>query len=638
MTVLENISIGRRLTIGFASILIIIAGLSAISVEKVRSINDDLTTINDVNSVKQRYAINFRGSVHNRAIALRDVTLVGADELNATITDIEKLSEDYAKSAAPLDGLMSSGTVDEEEQRILATIKETEFKTLPLIKLVIDRQKAGDFAGAHTALMTQARPQFNEWLRQINQFIDLEEKKNKEIGTSARQVADTFTVVTLALCAGAVLLGIGIAAWVIRSIRPLHLLTQVMGRMADGDFATSIPSADRRDEIGDIARAVQVFRQSGIERDRLQAQAGAFQAELDSKLKTTELAFEAASSGQKAVVAKMAEALARLAEGDLTVRVEASGDPAYATLLNDFNTAVGTLSSTMGDISEAAKTMTVSVAEISASSEDLSQRTERQAASLEETAAALDEITATLKKTSEGSTHARSIVATAKTNAEQSGDIVRRAVTAMSAIEQSAQQVSQIIGVIDEIAFQTNLLALNAGVEAARAGDAGRGFAVVASEVRALAQRSAEAAKEIKTLISASSQQVDEGVSLVGETGKALERIAAQVTEINVVVTEIAASTEEQSTALREVNTAINQMDQVTQQNAAMVEESTAASHSLNQETDVLAKLIGRFQIGQPVDVSKPVRKPRLVTQLKAVGRGGVMRKTEPARDGWQAF
>jgi len=237
--------------------------------------------------------------------------------------------------------------------------------------------------------------------------------------------------------------------------------------------------------------------------------------------------------------------------------------------------------------------------DMSTASDDLSHRTEQQAASLEQTAAALDEITATVKKSAEGATHARQVVAAADGDAKKSAIVVRQAVEAMDAIAKSAQQISQIIGVIDEIAFQTNLLALNAGVEAARAGDAGRGFAVVASEVRALAQRSAEAAKEIKGLISTSATQVDHGVKLVGETGKSLERIMAQVTEINDVVGAIAAGAKEQATGLDEVNSAVNQMDQVTQQNAAMVEQSTAASRSLSQETAQLAGLVGQFRIGQ---------------------------------------
>ena len=292
-------------------------------------------------------------------------------------------------------------------------------------------------------------------------------------------------------------------------------------------------------------------------------------------------------------------ALARLADGDLTQSIEKPFAPTFDKLRIDFNAAHEKLRSTLCRVAESTGSIESGSHEISNASNDLSRRTEQQAASLEETAAALDEITATVKKTSVGSTDAQAAVANAKTNAEQSSEIVGRAIKAMGTIEQSSTKISQIIGVIDEIAFQTNLLALNAGVEAARAGEAGRGFAVVASEVRALAQRSAEAAKEIKSLISASTRQVRDGVALVDETGHALGRILEKVGEINTVVSEIALSTQEQATALQQVNTAINQMDQVTQQNAAMVEESTAAAHSLKMEIKDLASLIAQFRLGQ---------------------------------------
>jgi methyl-accepting chemotaxis protein len=281
--------------------------------------------------------------------------------------------------------------------------------------------------------------------------------------------------------------------------------------------------------------------------------------------------------------------------------------------------------------------------EISTAADDLSRRTEQQAASLEETAAALGEITNTVRKTAAGATHARQAVSTAKSDAEKGGEVVRQAVNAMSGIEKSSQQIGQIIGVIDEIAFQTNLLALNAGVEAARAGDAGRGFAVVASEVRALAQRSADAAKEIKSLISTSTAQVEDGVELVGETGKALERIFSQIAEIDTIVSEIATSAQDQATGLQEVNTAVTQMDQVTQQNAAMVEESTAASHTLSQETEELTRLIGRFQIGAQAERDEPrqkqAQKPRAA--LKTVvsrSSGNAALKPQAQSDEWEEF
>jgi methyl-accepting chemotaxis protein len=253
----------------------------------------------------------------------------------------------------------------------------------------------------------------------------------------------------------------------------------------------------------------------------------------------------------------------------------------------------------MSAISADIQAIHAATGEIATAADDLSRRTERQASSLEETAAALEEITITVEKTAEGAKHAREVVSTTKVDADKSADVVREAMTAMSGIDTSSKQISQIIGVIDEIAFQTNLLALNAGVEAARAGDAGRGFAVVASEVRALAQRSAEAAKEIKSLISASTAQVDQGVRLVAQTGEALGRIVAQVIEINGVIADIAASAQEQATGLQQVNIAIIEIDQVTQKNVAMVEETTAASHALADQTEELGRLISRYRTKQ---------------------------------------
>jgi methyl-accepting chemotaxis protein len=309
-------------------------------------------------------------------------------------------------------------------------------------------------------------------------------------------------------------------------------------------------------------------------------------------------------------VATVGAAMSRLAEGDLEARITKNLMPSLENLRTDFNAAAEVLQSALQQVSGAVFTIQSGTGEISTSARDLSRRTEQQAASLEETAAALDQITATVQKTASGALHARKVVATASGDAEKSGDIVRHAVAAMDGIEKSSQEIGQIIGVIDEIAFQTNLLALNAGVEAARAGDAGRGFAVVASEVRALAQRSADAAKEIKRLITTSGRQVADGVSLVGDAGNALERISGQVAEINTVVAEIAASAQEQAAGLSQVNVAINQMDQMTQQNAAMVEETTAVSESLAHEGHDLAQLISRFKVGRAAPVAAPAAPP----------------------------
>ena len=308
------------------------------------------------------------------------------------------------------------------------------------------------------------------------------------------------------------------------------------------------------------------------------------------------------------VVDGLARGLKQLSDGDLTARLQQAFPSKYEALRADFNRAAEQLELTLAGIVSSAGTIRSGASEIASAADDLSRRTEQQAAGLEETAAALDEITATVRKTATGAKAAADVVLAARGDAQTSGDVVQQAVAAMSEIEQSAQEISQIIGVIDEIAFQTNLLALNAGVEAARAGEAGRGFAVVASEVRALAQRSAEAAKEIKALISASSQQVGSGVHLVGQTGEALQRIVGRVAEIDTLVGEIAASAQEQSLGLAQVNTAVNQMDQVTQQNAAMVEQSTAASHNLANEAQTLAESAAKFRVSA-APAGRPARR-----------------------------
>lgn len=299
----------------------------------------------------------------------------------------------------------------------------------------------------------------------------------------------------------------------------------------------------------------------------------------------------------RVVIECLAEGLSALANGDLSHRITVDFVPKAAALKENYNKAADKLREMLGGVTMAIKGVVSGSNEISQASDDLSRRTEQQAASLEQTAAALEQISATVQKTAESAHQVATVTSHARSEAEKSGNVVESAVSAMAHIAGSSNQISQIIGVIDEIAFQTNLLALNAGVEAARAGEAGKGFAVVAQEVRELAQRSATAAKDIKTLISTSSQQVDQGVKLVGQTGSALRDILKQITEISDLVAEIASSTREQSTGLREINTSVNQMDQMTQQNAAMVEETTAASGSLAEEANTLYRLVSQFKL-----------------------------------------
>ena len=648
MTIPNNLKISTRLSIGFALVLGMFIVLSIISIGKVGVIKSDLTTINDVNSVKQRYAINFRGSVHDRAIALRDVSLVGAEELDAVTANIERLTSLYEASAGPLDAMMAA-TGDDTERAILASIKATQAKTLPLIQEVTRLRRIGDESGARSVLMHDARPQFVDWLREINQFIDLEEAKNKEVASGARSVADGFSLMTVLICAGALALGGGVAFWSIGSIRPLKRQTEVMGRLAAGDFSAEVPHMMRRDEVGDIARAVQLFKDSGIDRARLQDQASTMQRDQERRLRETEDAFTAANQEQKRIVDILALNLGRLAESNLAVQLNEAVAPEYLQLKEDFNAAVSSLRKAMTSILAATLELRDGSIEISTASEDLSRRTERQAASLEETAAALDKITVTVKRSAEGARQASSAASGARVDAVRSGEVMRDAIAAMGEIEQSSGKITSIIGVIDEIAFQTNLLALNAGVEAARAGEAGRGFAVVAQEVRGLAQRSAEAAKEIKALIASSSAQVERGAKLVTDTGQALNDIVSRVTQIDTLISEIAQSSQEQAGSLNQVNTAINQMDQVTQQNAAMVEETSAAAASLRDKASELAGQVQHFDTGtvsaavrsrpEPAQAGRhvPARNPVAQAQRKVAAFARRPTGGAPA-EAWEVF
>jgi methyl-accepting chemotaxis protein len=419
-------------------------------------------------------------------------------------------------------------------------------------------------------------------------------------GAGLAVLADTETNIDLA---AAIAIAIGLISIVLASrslAKPIRKLDAAMTRLAGGDLAVESPAFGRRGVYASIAHAFERIKQAMIEDDQQARAATARREEREANeivRRETEAERAAAAREQERTVEALAEACARLSEGNLTFRISEDFPPAYQKVKDDFNDAIAQMQSAVAVISGAVRDIRVNADAVAHASNDLSRRTEQQAATLEETAAALSEITKTVKQAVESALHARDVVGAADGDAKKGAVVVKQAVEAMDGIAKSAKQITHIIGVIDEIAFQTNLLALNAGVEAARAGDAGRGFAVVASEVRALAQRSAEAAKEIKGLISASTAQVGHGVELVAETGAALERIMVQVADVNAVIAGIASGAREQSTGLDEVNLALGRMDQVTQQNAAMVQQSTATSRSLSQETMELSRLVGQFEV-----------------------------------------
>ena len=431
------------------------------------------------------------------------------------------------------------------------------------------------------------------------EFKDLQETvtgAQKNLDGSVEATVASATSTTLVISGLLIVIGLLLSYLVGRLIASaVRGMAQSMERLARGDDTIVIKGVEHRHELGAMARSLKVFQETG--RAKLIAEANAERARLAAEEERLRQEAERLSDAQvmEHAFRQISLGLDALSKGDLSVRV-GEVDHRYVRIRDHFNNSVASLEEAIGSVIRAVTTIRSGLAEISTASNDLARRTEQQAASLEETVAALGDVTRGLNGTAEGASRAQAVVATARTNAEKGGEIVSRAIAAMTEIQNSSSKIGNIIGVIDEIAFQTNLLALNAGVEAARAGEAGKGFAVVAQEVRELAQRSANAAREIKELISTSSMQVKTGVELVGESGVSLEQIVEQVTAMNATVAEIAVAAREQATSLREVSAAGDQMDKVTQQNAAMVEQTTAAAQSLTQETENLAELLHRFR------------------------------------------
>ncbi|MDW9667129.1 methyl-accepting chemotaxis protein [Sinorhizobium meliloti] len=485
----------------------------------------------------------------------------------------------------------------------------------------------------------------------------------------------SIVLIVLATAALGMLAGIGAAFYIATNhlSRPILNLTGKMKLLAGGDLSVDVPFAGRKDEIGDMAAAVEVFKQNSLAVRELNAQEEILReksADLQSSIATVVAAAAAgdftrriskdydnddlnrfAASVNELVnsvdtgIAETRRVIASLATGDLTQSMKGQFQGAFAELQTNVNDTLQTLQKTLREVRMTTDSINGNSTELRSAADDLSKRTEQQAAALEETSAALDEITAAVRNSTERAQEATVMVTEAKDSAAESASVVRNAIDAMGRIEQASSEIGQITNVIDEIAFQTNLLALNAGVEAARAGDAGKGFAVVAQEVRELAQRAASAAKDIKSLISKSGGEVATGVKLVQATGAALGQIETRVLKINDHIHSIATAAREQSTGLGEVSTAVNQMDQVTQRNAAMVEEANAATHKLSAEADNLANLIAYFKVEREAvrtvaparDASRPVASPArrmMGTVARAFGNGSAA----VARDDWEEF
>ena len=499
-------------------------------------------------------------------------------------------------------------------------------------------QRLQKLSGALVALLeTTMREKAHEFAELAEQANNVQNQRLQEVMVRTDQETRRSIQVAMALAVAALALGGVIALLTTRSIVvPVHAMTGAMTRLAAGELEVAIPAETNRDELGQMARAVAVFKANALERRRMEAAetarlAAERQAESDLRQREGQIGAEIAAliaaaaqgdlsrrlelDGKEGFFREVSEGINRLAStvaqvigdfarvleglsgGDLRQRITADYDGAFRGLKDDFNATAEKLSSIVGEISQAAEAMNAASGQVSSGSSDLAERTEQQASSLEETAASMEQLSATVRSNADNAQRANQVAAGARHAAEQGGVVAGSAVAAMGRIAESSRRIIDIISVIDEIAFQTNLLALNAAVEAARAGDAGRGFAVVAQEVRMLAQRSAQASREIKGLLLDSDSQVKDGVVLVRQAGEALSGIVSGVQQVAGLVAEIAGASAEQASGLDEINATVAQMDEMTQKNAALVEETTAAAHSLGQLSESLKGLIAFFRV-----------------------------------------
>lgn len=514
--------ISHRLMAGFGLVILALLGMSIYSVLIARGIDSALTANATQNAAIQRAAINFRGSAHDRSIAVRDVVLAPSEEaLRKEVESIARLADFYAQSGAQLDAVLKAASqVPPEVGPMVQALKDIEARTVATTGKVVALTQAGDRAGAQALLWEQAKPQYEQWLAAANKLIDYEEARIIKNSNTANQDASQFTGVMLSITLLAVLISVAATVTVSRSI----------GR-----------------ELGAEPSEVRAVVQS-------------------------------------------------IEQGNLTVAVHVMpGDTGSVMVaVRDMQQRFHELVSAVRDNIQQLR---VASDHISSGNRNLGNRTEQAASSLEQTAASMEELTATVRQSADSARQANQLATAAAGTATKGGEVMQQVVSTMQDIHQSSKKIADIIGVIDGIAFQTNILALNAAVEAARAGEQGRGFAVVASEVRSLAQRSAAAAKEIKTLIQNSVEKVDSGTQLVANAGATMGEIVQGVQRVNGIIGEISTAAAEQSDGISQVNVAVTQLDQMTQQNGALVGESTTAAENLREQARRLAELVAVFQV-----------------------------------------
>jgi methyl-accepting chemotaxis protein len=654
---LNNLSIGTKLIITSALGITLMAGMvTAVMLgnSSVRGAVDDA----NMQSNLSLSASESRASVRGMEIGLRDMRLslnledsqkamsffherqksansafdylipnLKVAENRARMQKVKDLTAQFAAESEKI-AAMNAEIFSLQSQRLGATTTEARDLT----------ERIGDLdSEANRLLRSSATPMANEIEKLLSEVITVSNDRSAKLVAAMHDTISSTEQLAIWVGIAAIFTLFGSAAYGSFAIaRPLRKMAGVLTALTK-DHTVEVPYTQRGDEVGDNARAAQTFKEGLIRMEQLKAErAEAEKASAEERrlamLKLTD-EFEAAIGGivksavlgdfskrvslegKEGFILNVGEAmntlcenvarimddlalmLGALAEGDFSRRIAADYQGVFGQLKSDANAMADRIASTIHEIKSVGREVVNAAGEISASTTDLSQRTEEQAASLEETSASMEEMAATVKKNAENALQARELTSGSREVADRGGQVVAKAVNAMARIEDSSRKISDIIGVIDEIARQTNLLALNAAVEAARAGDAGRGFAVVASEVRSLAQRSSQAAKDIKDLITNSSSQVQEGVGLVNQAGTSLTEIMASIKQVAEIVAEIASASQEQSTGIDQINKALTQMDEVTQQNSALVEENAASAKTLEHQAKIMDQRVAFFRI-----------------------------------------
>ncbi len=622
------LKISTRLMVMAGAALVLIIALGVISYNQISVV---FTAASDTRQVwmprmAKLDAIQFT-MLRYHTTTIRKTIAVDPAEVKGLDDEFVEMDASIPKSYADFRATLRNDT----EKKLWADFEAKWANYLVAQKAIMDAVKAKNMPAA-VAAIAPARDPLVAAFGALGEIIKVNDKGADTSGADAQSAYNTSSTITVTVIIAGVLLMTLLTVWIIKGVStPVTRMSRVMLNIAEGKLDVTVPDANRRDEIGEMAGSVEIMRQAAIAKVKLEADAE--QNRINAEREKEEMQRRAEADAEqrlKEATGALAAGLRRLAACDLLCEIEQKFADQFEPLRHDFNASVSQLRTALLAVGQVGKGVTNGSGEISQASDTLAKRTEQQAASLEETAAALEQITANVHATSKRTGDARNLVRNARQNAEHSAEVVSNAVSAMERIEDASRKITQIISVIDEIAFQTNLLALNAGVEAARAGEAGKGFAVVAQEVRELAQRSANAAKEIKTLIGNSEAAVSEGVKPVSDTGEGLATISKAVEDMNLHMDAIATAAQEQASGLTEVNTAINHMDQATQQNAAMVEEMNAAGASLAQESLRLAELLMKFRTGsdvalaptaQPVSRHASAPAPRASAPLKATPR-----------------